>query len=69
VDNLFVWNARALGPVAVNASGCQVPAVISAAVVAWDDVIDFQFYAGRLGAAVAARMIIAAKDFKSNTTG
>jgi hypothetical protein len=43
--------------------------VVSAAVVAWDDVIDFQLYAGRLGSAVSARVIIAAKDFKSNTTG
>jgi hypothetical protein len=38
-------------------------------VVPGDDVIDFQFYAGRFGSAVAARMIIAAEDFKSNTAG
>jgi hypothetical protein len=69
VDDLLIRDASTFGPVAVHAGCGEVPAVISSAVVPGDDVIDFQFYAGGLGSAVAARVIIAAKDFKSNTTG
>jgi hypothetical protein len=69
VDDLLVRNTCALRPIAVHTSGCEVPLIVSSAVMARDNVIDFELYARGFCSAVSARVIIAAKDFKSDTAG
>jgi hypothetical protein len=69
MDDLLIGDAGTLGAVAVHASCGQVPAVICAAVVPGNNVIDFQLYARGLSSAVPASVIIAAEDLKSNATG
>jgi hypothetical protein len=67
-DHMLIRDTRTLGPIAVHTCGGKVPAVIAAAMMARDNVIDFKLYVRGLCSAVSACVFVAAQDLIPNTS-